>query len=136
MFNGRLAAAVVLALVMTGCTGKIIQENMDRMVGLPADRVFDKLGLPDAESEVAGRKFYIWETSNQGFFSAPLFSAGTVFSSDGSPLTHYTYTTFNQVDYNRSCKLRVFVDALDVVTTYDYEGNEGGCYVFANQLSE
>ena len=105
------------------------------MVGYSAERVFDKLGIPDAESEVAGLKFYIWETSNQGSYSVPQYNTGTVYSPSGYPVT-YSYTTYNQFSYNHFCKLRVFVNSLDIITTYDFEGNEGGCGVFASQLSE
>lgn len=69
-----LAKAGTLALVLTGCAGEIIQEKMSPMIGRPASYVFAKLGLPDAEGEVAGRKFYIWGTQTTGSYTVPQYN--------------------------------------------------------------
>ena len=48
----------------------------------------------------------------------------------------YTYTTYVPMVYSHACKFRVFVDPKDRITTYDLEGDEGGCSTFASQLSK
>ena len=105
----KIAGAGILVLFLAGCAGKIIKERMSSMFGSPAPNVFAKLGLPDAEGEVAGRKFYVWSTKN--------------------------YMNYGQQSYIYYCKLRVFVDSRDRITAYDVEGNEGGCGRFADGLS-
>lgn len=131
----KLTILVMSSILIISCSGKIIEENMEYMIGAPATRVFSKLGLPHAENIVAGHKFYIWNTQNQGSYNLPQYHTGTIYTPGGTPST-YTYTTYNQVNYNHFCELRVFVDSLDKITTYDFRGNEGGCRVFASRLSD
>ena len=128
---GKIATAGTLALVLAGCAGKIIQEKMLPMIGQPASSVFAKLGLPDAEGEVAGGKFYVWGTQATGSYTVPQYNTGSIYSPYGT--STYSYTTYQQRSYNYSCKIRVFVDSQDRITTYDFKGN--GCATFAKQLS-
>ena len=134
MHWGKVAKAGILALLLVGCAGEIIQEKMQLMIGGPASDVFAKLGLPDAEGEVVGRKFYVWGTQTTGSYTVPQYNTGTIYSPYGGTST-YSYTTYQQHSYNYLCKIRVFVDSQDRVTTFDFEGNEGGCSTFAQQLS-
>lgn len=129
----KIAGAGILALFLAGCTGKIIQEKMSTMLGGPASRVFAKLGLPDAEGEVAGRKFYVWGTQAAGSYILPKYNTGTIYNPYG--MSTYNYMTYQQHSYNYYCKIRVFVDSQDRITAYDLKGNEGGCGRFADQLS-
>lgn len=96
--------AYATALLLTGCVGQVLQEGLHGYSGKPASALFSKLGLPTAEQTIAGHKVYIWTTSN--------FVEGT----------------------NYGCKLRVNVDAQDNVVGGDWDGNNGGCAVFASRL--
>ena len=127
------AIAGTLALLLAGCAAGIIEEKMQPMIGEPASLVFEKLGIPDAEDEVAGRKFYVWATQNSGSILFPQQNIGTVYP--GYRTSTYTYTTFVPIAYNHVCRIRIFVDPTDRITTYDFEGNEGGCSTFATRLS-
>jgi hypothetical protein len=97
---------VVCATVLTlaGCAGQTIQSRMNEYIGQPASVLFNRLGLPISEQTVAGRKVYIWTRSN--------LVEGT----------------------NYGCKIRAIVDAQDIITSFDWEGNEGGCGVYASRL--
>ena len=128
------ATAATLALLLTGCAAKIIEEKMQTMIGQPASQVFEKLGIPDAEDVVAGRKFYVWETEDSGSILLPQQNTGFVYTGYGT--STYTYTTYVPMVYSHACKFRVFVDTRDLITTYDFEGDEGGCSTFASQLSK
>jgi hypothetical protein len=77
---------------------------MHTYVGQPVSTLFAKLGLPTAEQTIAGRKVYVWSTSN--------FVEGT----------------------NYGCKFRVNVDPQDVIVGGDRDGNNAGCSVFASRL--
>ena len=105
---------------------------MQAFIGQPASHVFEKLGVPDAEDEVAGRKFYVWETESSGSFYVPMPRTGTVH--DGNPTSSLTFFVHEFHTYHHACKFRLFVDKQDLVTGYDLEGDGGGCGVFANQL--
>ena len=130
---GKTAKAGIFALLLTGCAGEIIQEKMSAMIGRPATLVFAKLGWPDAEREVAGRKFYVWATQDVGSYTLPQYNTETIYGPYGT--STYSYTTYQQYSYNSVCKIRVFVDSQDRITTYDFKGNEDGCAMFADQLS-
>ena len=131
---GMIAKAVILALFLAGCAGQIIQEKMQPMIGRPVSYVFGKLGWPDAESKIAGQKIFSWVTQTGGSYTLPQYNTGTIYNPCGSTST-YSYTTYHQHSYNYFCIIRIFVDAEDRVTAYDFEGNEGGCSTFAKQLS-
>ncbi len=130
---GNIAKAGTFALLLGGCAGEIIQEKMSTMIGRPASHVFAKLGLPDAEGKVAGRKFYVWGTQASGSYTLPQYNTGTIYNPYGGTST-YSYTAYQQHSYNYFCKIRIFVDSKDRITTYDFEGNEGGCRRFSSQL--
>ena len=136
----RLAALVAFVLLASGCftsAKQMFQENMDCMAGLPASSLFDRLGIPESEGQVAGRKFYVWDTYNSGSISIPQQHTGTLYNPYSQPFSStYTYTTYQQVQYSHFCKFRVFVDSQDRIITYDFEGNEGGCRRLASQLSQ
>lgn len=74
------------------------------MVGQPAAAVIEKLGYPTEDRVIAGNKVYIWASSN--------FVEGT----------------------NYGCHIRAIVDAHDIISTWDYGGNVGGCQMFASRL--
>jgi len=135
MISGRLIAASILVLLATGCANEIIQKKMADMIGQPADVLFAKLGLPEFESEVAGRRFYVWDTQTSGSYSIPQQQTGIIYGPYGQSAQTYSFTTYRQQHYHYYCKLRVFIDARDHVTGYDFEGNEGGCGTFAGRLS-
>jgi len=101
--NPRLVAYAT-TLLLSGCVGQALQEGLHAYSGQPASALFSKLGLPTAEQTIAGRKVYIWTTSN--------FVEGT----------------------NYGCKLRVNVDPHDNIVGGDWDGNNGGCAVFASRL--
>lgn len=135
MVSGRLIAACILVLLTTGCAGEIIQKKMADMIGQPAELLFVKLGLPEVESRVAGRKFYAWDTQASSSYSVPQQQTGIIYGPYGQSTQTYSYITYRQQHYLYYCKLRVFVDARDHVVTYDFEGNEGGCGTFADRLN-
>ena len=105
---------------------------MQAFIGQPASYVVEKLGVPDAEDEVAGRKFYVWETESSGSFLVPMPSTGIVH--DGNRASNLAFFVHELHDYHHVCKFRLFVDMQDLITGYDLEGDGGGCGAFANQL--
>lgn len=123
----RRLLVMVAAGLLVGCAGRIIERNMNGLVGQPAGAVFARLGHPDAEAVVAGRKTYTWSTRRSGLDAAyrPAVYAGKKTVVPGS---------FDLVPYTSECRIRVLVDARDVVQSWDYDGNEGGCERYAKRL--
>jgi hypothetical protein len=98
------ALIILAALALSGCAGAKIKEQMPQYVGQPASALFAKLGYPTAEQTVAGSKVYIWSTTS--------LVDGTSYE----------------------CKIRAIVDSRDIITSWDGEGNQGGCGRYASRL--
>ena len=133
MNGGRRAAQVgtaALALALAGCAGPSLDERMLPTIGRPAPEIFAKIGFPDAEDTVAGRRFYRWETRSSGAYILPQSDLATVYGPDG-PET-WIVRTYERQPYSYFCKFRVFVDAQDRIAGYDFEGD--GCATFARRL--
>jgi hypothetical protein len=98
------ALIILAALALSGCSTGKIKEQMPQYVGQPASALFAKLGYPTSEQTVAGSKVYIWTT------------------------THLVDGT------NYGCKIRAIVDSREIITSWDGEGNQGGCAHYASRL--
>jgi hypothetical protein len=100
----RILGIVSLCVALGGCAGQTIKEKMATYAGQPASVLFGKLGYPTSEQTIANSKAYIWATNR--FI-------------DGS---------------SYGCKIRVIVDPQDMISAWDFEGNEGGCAQYASVL--
>jgi hypothetical protein len=99
------AIAIAVSIPLAGCAGYVIKKEMNSVVGQPVSAVIAKMGLPTEDRMIAGKKVYIWSTSN--------FVEGT----------------------NYKCQIRAVLDDKDIVTSWDYDGNEGGCGRFVTKLA-
>jgi hypothetical protein len=99
-----LVLTALAALGLGGCAGAMIKERMTPYTGQPVSALFAKLGYPTAEQTLAGNKVYIWANTR--------FVEGTSYQ----------------------CKIRAIVDSREIITSWDYEGNEGGCSQYAYRL--
>ena len=124
--------AAALALLVAGCAGRVIDTEMQYMIGRPASEVFLRLGIPDDEGRVAGLKYYVWKTQSTGTHVVPQHNTGTIHGADGTSTIRYT-TLHHQI-YNLECTFRVFVDPNERVTTWDFKGTDGGCPQIAQRL--
>jgi hypothetical protein len=97
-------AAILACVCLLGCAGRTLSERLPGYIGQPASALISRLGHPTAEQNIAGKKVYVWSTNQ--------FIEGTSYG----------------------CKIRVIVDAKDIVTTWDLDGNEGGCDHYASRL--
>lgn len=113
-----------LILTISACSFDIIDKNLSPMIGSQVDVAISRLGYPDAESSVAGKKFYVWEAQTSGSYSVP-----SVSYVGNTPIT-----TFSTNFYNYDCRIRIFVNESETITHYDFKGNEGGCSYLASRL--
>lgn len=126
----KLCGTVILGaivLLVAGCVDT--SEELAPAVGRPASELFTKLGFPDSEGVVAGRKYYVWQSQAFGSNSIPVEQTGTIYNR-GFPTT-YKYTTYTQVSHNETCKIRAFVDSQEYVTNIEIdEAGYSGCSGF------
>jgi len=50
------------AVALAGCSISTIKEGMNDLKGKPITVAIAKLGIPDSEATIAGRKVYTWQT--------------------------------------------------------------------------
>lgn len=97
--------AAAASLLVANCAGRMIEQGMRSYAGQPISAVIAKLGFPTSEQVIAGAKVYVWSTVS--------FVDGSSFQ----------------------CRIRAIVDAQEIISSWDYEGNEYGCANYARRLS-
>jgi hypothetical protein len=100
----KVLHAALLTMVLAGCATQSIETRMTAYVGQPVSVVINKLGFPTAEQTIAGVKVYVWRTYRLV---------------EGS---------------SRDCTIRAIVDAHDIITRWDLDGNQSGCMNYALML--
>jgi hypothetical protein len=125
-------AAVLMLAVLPGCTTwGDIDRGLDTLTGKPLDYAISKLGLPDAEQTIAGRKVYVWDSRTVG--GGYLVPKTTNYSGNVGGTSYAGTDTGLQAtpSYDLYCKLKLVVDGSNTVTSYDYDGNMGACERYA-----
>ena len=128
------AATIGIALVLAGCSGPLFERNMNAALGQHVDVVIASIGLPDSETNVAGRRVLVWANQQAGITPVytSAYTAGYVgprpFSATGGA------TTFMPTAH--TCQLRVGIDDTNRITHWDLNGNEAGCRRYANALAQ
>lgn len=113
---------LLLLLALGGCeTADDTREVMDRYLGQPVQSIVSRIGFPQAESTVMGRKAYSWNRTTQDSVTTPSRTTAMVGN------TTVTATTYSTETYSMNCTLRVLVDGSDRITAYDLNGQAGAC---------
>jgi hypothetical protein len=128
----RLLAAIAIVLG-TGCTSfSVFDEKLPAYSGRPIEDLVARLGYPNAEQTVMGRKAYIWNTSQQFTSITPTTSTTTGYV--GTRSVNMQTTTYSTDTSTLSCVIRVFVDDQNRITRWEYNGNNGACYKYSGRL--
>jgi hypothetical protein len=139
----HLAAIITSSLVLVGCMNPMdtLNEKSPSYTGQPAQILFNKMGLPNSEGVVAGRKFYLWSYQNSGSITIPQYNTANTYGSYNSYGGGYGtysgstgYTTYSTTNFNHQCVIRAFVNKKDIVTQFDMDGNRGGCNPLVKRL--
>lgn len=124
----------ILAIAISGCAFKILDEGLPRLVGQPIDSAINVLGLPNSKMEIAGHTVYIWNSQRSG--AVPIYNTNTAYTSGTVGTTPvYGTTTTNSVNYvpvSYQCEIKLSVDNQNIITRWEYYGNQGGCQRYAN----
>jgi hypothetical protein len=65
LFSGGMAEIqtnMIAASMLAACAGAIIKDKMASFAGQPVSAAIDKLSFPTEQTEIAGRKVYIWSS--------------------------------------------------------------------------
>ena len=134
MLLKSLCSIAGIAVLLAGCSGPILERNLNSAMGQHVDVLIASIGLPDSETNVAGRRILIW--ANQQAVITPIYtSAYTTGYVGPRPFTATGgATTF--VPTTSSCQLRVGIDSANRINHWDFNGNEAGCRRYANALAQ
>lgn len=100
----KAAAAIAFTVLLAGCAGRMVEERGAKFVGQPSSAIIAKLGVPNEERNVAGRKVYIWAAST--------FDEGTQYQ----------------------CHFRAIIGPGDLIESLDIDGNNMFCMRYAGGL--
>lgn len=129
----RSIVALACALTLSGCMSfSVLDAEMPKYQGRHIDTLVSKLGLPNAEQQIMGRKVYIWTTSMQHVSIDPVISTTTGYI--GTRPISMTSTSYQASSSQLSCTIRVFVDNMNVINGSDYNGNNGACFTYSKRL--
>jgi hypothetical protein len=115
----RFGAAAV-ALLITACTGwSDVDAGVATLKGKPIQYAIERIGMPATEQVIAGRKVYIWGTR------------GTIPAQDHERHGEREANTDHPVQdvpaTDPYCTLKLVVNADEIVTHVQYEGNLTAC---------
>ncbi len=132
-------ALLAAAAALTGCvTWGQMDDGLRGLIGQPINVAISKIGYPSTEQTIAGRKLYRWGVSRQSVDYMPMVTTTTGYSGVGASYTPNSSTTLGgtyiSVDYN--CQITLEVDAKEVITGYQYNGNRGGCEPYIKALNK
>lgn len=100
----RVCLAMAVCVAFSACAGQMIKDKLPAYVGQPINALIAKLGFPTRQDTIAGQTVYVWTTGGM--------VEGTSFG----------------------CTIRAIVDTQNVITRWDFQGNERGCANYASML--
>lgn len=129
----KIIAGIVVALTLSGCaTFGQMEDGLNGLVGQPLDAAVARIGFPSSERNVAGMRIVEWGRSNSAMIAMPTTATTTGYTSSG-PFSATTNST-TPVLLNYRCHIALQVDANNIITRYQYEGNLGGCAPYIRAL--
>ena len=135
------SSSCLMALLIAGCTTfQDIDEGLAILHGRPADDLIRIIGFPDKEQVVAGRRLYVWSTSEDVTVFRPVTTVSLgnarISGANGATQTEFEKesTAFVPVVENYNCTIRVQVDRRERIVFHDLDGNAAGCERYAKPI--
>lgn len=131
--------SIVLLCGLAGCTtwGQM-NDGLASLQGQPLDSAIRVLGYPSGEQTIAGRRLVVWSSQSTGMMYMPQTATtrGNVYAPGAYASYRQTTNYATMVPMHNQCKITMEVDASDIITGYNYDGNMGGCSRYIRALTE
>ena len=134
------SVAIAFALLLTGCavqtfpTMGVLREGLAGMVGAPVEALVERMGYPESDVSVGGRKVYTWDHRKAFTYLVPetVCRDEVVFHPRGRREVRRVCET-HQVERTvlHHCTIKVEADEAEEITGYSFDGNADGCEHFA-----
>ena len=130
----KLFLFISLLIFSARTTFEDIDKGLASYYGQHINSLISKIGYPNAQNNIAGRKLYIWDSRQTVSYSMPMtsYNSGTVNTFSGG-YGSYTGTTTNWVPMvaNYFCTITVEVNSSETIIASQFNGNIGGCERYA-----
>ena len=129
----RKLLAVAATLSLVGCTTfSTMETGLQALVGQPFDAAVARLGYPSGQMQVGGDTVYGWGRSFM--MNMPQYQTSTTTGYVGSTPYSGTTGTWGSVAMQYQCDIKIAVGPDNVIKSYQYVGNIGGCGAYASAL--
>lgn len=114
--------------IFASCTTfEDIDAGLKNLYGKNINLLLAKIGYPNGQNEVAGRKLYIWDSRETISYATNVTSYGTYGG---------TTTTLVPIVTTYYCTIIVEVDRNETIVAAQFEGNIEGCEKYAAAFRE
>lgn len=143
----KRSVAIVFALLLTGCavqtfpTMGVLREGLSSMMGAPVDTLVEKIGYPESDVTVGGRKVYTWDHRKAFTYLVPetICRERVVEHSTPNrpraPVRRKVVKECSTVQMEKTvlhhCTIKVETDVAEIITGFTFDGNADGCERFA-----
>ena len=144
----KLLGVIALILFLSGCavqtfpTHGVLHEGLAAMVGSPVKSLVAKIGYPDSDVAVGGRKLYTWDHRSAFTYTVPenicrQTNRGVFYSQSApcpcAPQIGDGVRDTVQVDRTvlHFCTIKIEADGAEKISGYTFDGNRQGCEHFA-----
>jgi hypothetical protein len=106
---------ISIATCLVGCATQQLNAGLQKVIGMPIDVLVSDWGYPSAQREIMGHTLYIW-SNDAGVMAVPLYGGGMYAG-------------------RLACTVQVAVNDEKIITSYQWNGNNGGCAQFARRIA-
>ena len=136
----KFPIGLALVLLLSGCavqtfpTMGVLHDGLASMVGAPVDALVERIGYPESDVAVGGRKVYTWNHRKAFTYLVPetICRDEIVFHPRGRREVRRVCET-HQVEKTvlHHCTIKVEADEAEKITGYSFDGNADGCERYA-----
>ncbi len=127
--------ALISLGAVSGCvTMDSAKPAMEALKGQPLSAAIAKLGYPDSQMSIAGKKVYTWNNHDSGSYTLPTYNTATTYV-NGQPI-YSTVQGSRTTSYDYECKLKIIASQSDIIENFEWDGDIGGCEAFAMRLQK
>ena len=143
----KLMIGVSLVMLLTGCavqtfpTMGVLRDGLASLAGAPVESLVEKIGYPESDVTVGGRKVYTWDHRRAFTYLEPeticreRVVEHSVANRPRAPVRRKVVTECETRQVERTvlhhCAIKVEADEAETIIGFTFDGNADGCERFA-----
>ena len=131
----KIAGIACAAVALTGCTTSIsmLKSDLPKLLGQDIKVAVTRIGYPDGQREMLGDTLYIWSTDHEGL--VPAVNTAATFGSLAGLHFSGVATSVGVARARYYCAIQLATNKDGSITHWQFQGNQGGCNVYAYALN-